>query len=262
VGDWSATTVIDSAVALGTLALAIATFALVRRTRQEAEATREAVEATRTSSLENVRARIDARAPLIIVLPDPPDWPPSFPPSSGVEGGHDQMASDQRFPSSQGQERQLLIATNGNLRNDGKSTAFVSFSHGGRLSEELPWVVEVSEQPGSPLYAIAPGALASFQLLGGRPLREWMGAYCARAADSGEHPEESQLRFEVTVTDQLDAGIIDRIQIIVRGYPIEPVPQDREHWQLASDPRNRPFASTAITERLYYASKQKNQILT
>jgi hypothetical protein len=39
VGDSTVTTVINAAVALGTLALAVATFVLVRRTRQEAEAT-------------------------------------------------------------------------------------------------------------------------------------------------------------------------------------------------------------------------------
>ena len=66
---WDVTTIIDAAVALGTGALAIATFVLVRRTRQEAEATREAVEATKASGRENVRARIDARAPRVVILP-------------------------------------------------------------------------------------------------------------------------------------------------------------------------------------------------
>ena len=256
------TTVIDAAVALGTLALAIATFVLVQRTRQEADATQEAVEATRASGLENVRARIDARAPRVIVLLSPPVWPPSFPPSSGVEGTHDQMAPDQQFASSQGVERRLLIATKGRVRNDGASTAFVRFSHGTLVWEDDHRVVKIPAAPGvPPQYAIAPGEQATFQLLDGRPLREWMEAYQAHAANPSAHPEESKLWFQVTMIDQLDAGIVDRIQVEVQGYPIEPVPQDRERWQLASEPRNRPLAFVAPAERTYYASKRENQPL-
>jgi hypothetical protein len=121
--------VVDSLVALGTLALAAATFALVKQTRQEAEATKEAVqaskdaiEATRIAGLENVRARIDARAPRIVVSLSEPRWPPSFPDSSGVEGRHVQIEPDQQFASSQDVGRKLLLMTRGRVRNDGAST--------------------------------------------------------------------------------------------------------------------------------------------
>lgn len=259
--------VVDGFVALGTLALAAATFSLVRQTKQEAEATKEAVqaskdavEATRVAGLENVRARIDARAPRIVVSLSEPRWPPSFKDSSGVEGRHVQIEPDQQFPSSQDVGRPLLLLTRGRVRNDGTSTAIVTFDHGTEVEEDPGWIgIRPAPRGFPPQYLIAPGGDVRFYFLDGRPVHEWMETYNTFKEKGGPNPEKSTLWLRIGVTDQLDAGIIDRMMVEVQGYPIEPVPQNREHWQLASE--NRPVASVTPAERIYYASKMNNRLL-
>jgi hypothetical protein len=41
----------------------------------------------------------------------------------------------------------------------------------------------------------------------------------------------------------------------------ERAPQDQEHWQFASELRNRPLASVTPVERTYYASKRESRLL-
>lgn len=277
-----------AAAALAGGAVAVATYRLASSTNRLAELTAKTlataerqVEETALTRADAVRARVDERAPRVIVILAPTEWPPYAPPRGVGDTAH-QMEVTREFVTPRQDDTLIMFRTCGLMRNEGPTTATVTLngrasfvpgvgpfrgcaSVGVPVSMGPPGQVfeEVFKEPvslGGGRYALAPGEEAIFRFDDWRPLRDWRKAW----QHQQDAPPESKLLLEIIVADQFDDGIVDNISVEVQGYPVEPFGDDLGRWKIRYmvpvEGTSSAVGSTVHpAKRRYWKSKRANE---
>ena len=215
-GDW-----IQLAVAVGTLLLAGVTIRLASITRRVL--------------VESNHARIDARAPRVVLLNPHCSWPPLQP---SIGAGDPQPL----LPGTElGEAQVLLIRSQCRLRNEGLSTAFlklrgsghaVSLSYGIDLGDEgPPLVVDRVPNEDHDLLPLEPGSEALVLFGAGRPVAEWGMAW-----RGGRGPDTQPLTLTIVAADQFAEGVTDTIVLEVHAFPVDDTSKTKGTWAVRAIP--------------------------
>jgi hypothetical protein len=202
--------------ALASVAVAVATYQLARSTNRLGDLTAKTLSTAENQVQEAVRARADQRAPRIIAILAPTEWPPYAPPGQAAGEQAHSMPVGRRFTVPREDNTPIMLRTDGLLRNEGASTAVVQL-HGRAVFYAGQSPFARSSHPGFELpphlgggrYALAPGETALFRFDDWRPLGEWRKAWQRKE----EAPPESKLFLNISASDQFDDGIVDELGV-------------------------------------------------
>ncbi|MFE2174418.1 hypothetical protein [Kitasatospora sp. NPDC059462] len=251
---------------LGTALASIATLLLVgfggwqlkalahqlRLGQQSTEAAVRAADAAQATVAESVRARIDALAPRLTVLPEQAPWPPFIDRGrSGMPLGSDRrMLDSMSLHSSEEARGEFVFPENEHMlmwfrlravvTNEGKSTTRVHLKGEGRFIEGQSPLIPGVTIPCPPVvgipgetylhreHVLRPGESALFEWAAGLPIGDWAAGHAAH----GDTQPGSSTMF-LTSMDASEFGVIDSVKIVLAGRPVEPVPQRNSHWRLS-----------------------------
>jgi hypothetical protein len=241
-GGWSHGDWIQLAVAAGTLVLGGATFWLGWFTKR--------------SVIEAVRSRIDARAPRVVVLPSPPEWPPRL--KSNIAGGEPQQVQPgMELSEWAGSPNVVVLRTKIKIRNDGSSTAVFVVrpgDHGATVMRlhrnTTAGMIAEDIRPGE-RHDLAPSLATSLVFDAWRQLQEWGAAWEA------QDERACVLTLTIEVTDQFADGVIDTTVVEVFGLPVDDTSLTKGSWavravRVAGSPQTAPVKSRVLpTVRMY-----------
>lgn len=241
------------------------------------EAARQSVEASRAAVVESARVRIDERAPQVVALMEPPQWPPLVDNSrSAMPQANELRLWDPRsvaqsveaptkspFVFDRDKYWFMWFRVNGVLVNEGASTARVRLDGEAHFVEGrstlLPGehVIPTPPSVGTPdrnEYLLRPGEAALFEWAFGHTLEEWADAY--EHADPPNPYSYGQL--VVTVFDYFEHGVVDYIFIETGGRPLTPVPRTQGQWTVPPDKAEVDLGMTVYPTRRTYRMEPRN----
>ena len=160
-----------------------------------------------------------------------------------------------RFGFPKDSEMYLWFDNRITLINEGLTTAQVEISDGDLELSEIVSLTEMLVQndlqrigsyPGSDRFALPPGQTMYVDWRTGRTLQDWRLAH-----EEADPPNPlGTCMTAINVMDEDHDGILDCINILIAGRPIEPVPGQIGQWQLATD-TGRSIAAVVSRSRRY-----------
>jgi hypothetical protein len=281
-GDWA-----NVGVAVGTVALAATTAWMASKTRSMADATGDAVEVSReelrlaanalavtqNQTREAIRARVDARAPRVVVALQPRGWPPfSEPPwqSSAMPNGTTrparQLVPGDRFVYPQDAGRRIWFSNELIVRNDGATTAFINpqkSEHEDRVMFRSGGVLMGGARADSILarYTLAPGAEGIIEAVTSRTVEQMVNAW---GNWTGVWAPGATMHVRLTVLDQFEDGTTDGIDVELISYALRPVEGNAGGWEVRAiedsmtDSAPTIGGGISVTKRLYRGELDDN----
>jgi hypothetical protein len=209
---------------------------------------------------ETQRARIDARAPRVVVIEAPePVWPGARR-QDHVTGSRWDLTSGMTFDLPGAANQQLLLTAYVLLRNEGTSSAFIDLPVGGipvsgngvRPGDAG---VETFNWSGQARLScrIGPGEDRWILLEHGHTVQRWAelwhmydGKIVGTQAAAGSTAPTPGVRFVFEISDQFTESVRDQLTVDVLGLPIRPIEGSTGRWE-ARTFVNGPLAPTTAT---------------
>ncbi|MDI6521407.1 hypothetical protein QMA61_35070 [Streptomyces coelicoflavus] len=253
---------LQDAANLGTTLAAVATVVLVwfglkqlsalkkqvEAGQQSSDAAVSAAEAAHLAVREAARARVDEQVARVIVLCERPQWPPlvnSLIPADGQARLFDPMVQHASAPVGREDfifpehaDHLMWFVVHGIVTNEGRSTARIRLTGEGEFiagespllpGEIIPVPPTASEWRSDRSYlnrehVLRPGQTALFRWAASNTVVDW-------TADPAEPAPRASVHLEVF--DSAVHGVIDRVRLEVRAWPLQAVPRRSEHWALS-----------------------------
>jgi hypothetical protein len=266
VTDWSG----FAAVATGVSAVATAVSAGIIAW-QATETKRAAVAAERALNLggrslrvsqelaaEAVKARLDARGPRLIVFTTPTENEVARGRSSTGTGAGDPWPMEREFRRSEDDYQKIALGTQIDIVNEGDVSVEVWID--GATQVLRPEGPSVRNESGRFIVPLGQGGRCEFRVDALRPLTDWIELWDERGKGGAPSPAA---RATVICSDSFDEGVIDRWQIEVVAYPVEPKPNDLAAWLLRKRGGSPPLVTSFVypQKRTYYLSKRSTHVL-
>ncbi|MEO6702587.1 MAG: hypothetical protein ABIP57_13955 [Jatrophihabitantaceae bacterium] len=209
---------------------------------------------------ESQRARIDARAPRVVIVEAPePTWPAARR-QSHVTGSRWALSSADTFDLPGAANKQLFLTAYVLLHNEGASSAFVHLPVGGipvwdKQVRPDDAGIETFDWSGQVRLScrIGPGESQWVLIENGHTVQRWAelwrmfnGAIVGVEPAPGSAAAVPGVRFVFEVTDQFTDSFHDELTVDVLGLPITPIEGSTDRWQ-ARTFVNGPLASTTAT---------------
>ena len=244
------------------------------------EAAQQSVEASRAAVVESARVRIDERAPRVVALMEPPQWPPLVDNSRSAMPLADELRLWDPRSVAQSTEASakgpfvfdrdkhwfMWFRVNGVLVNEGASTARVRLDGEARFIEGstslLPAEHAIPTPPsvGTPdrkEYLLRPGEAALFEWAFGHTLEEWADAY-----ENADPPNPNSYgHLVVAVFDYFEHGVVDYIYIATGGRPLVPIPRTQGQWMVPHERTEVDLGMTVYPTRRTYRTEPRNDAL-
>jgi hypothetical protein len=233
------------------------------------------IKVSQASALEAEKARLEQRAPRLVVSIGRPEWPPSRQPLfAGGELGQHEEGRAFRMPAAA--QEPVGLRAEGRIRNEGQRSVRVRLdnvhvkrmhaiqvgepSPTGNVSQKLETRWEPPTAAGYEQWLPADAEI-TFRVDETRPASQWVENDVARREEG--KPGPNAIIAQIVADDGMDNGVIDRWTIELGGFPLEPVPGEGMSWRIGSYlPDQRPVhAVVRPQERLFYRSKSANQPL-
>jgi hypothetical protein len=212
----------------------------------------KAAAAAAGATKEAARSRADQWAPLVIVLPGQPEWPPRISRSKhSMPGANDTRLLDtpsqevpEPFHFPQDEDTFLWFTMRGVVQNHGLTPARVRLTGEARfMTATSPLantllVLEAPEQigwEGVPEHVLHPGQEAVFVWAYGHTLKEWR--------------DDATMSITIMSTASTSEGVVDYLFLAGGGRPLEPVAGQAETFQLS---RPSEAAITAYPTKRWY----------
>lgn len=224
--------------------------------RHGVEIGRQSLEVSQALAIDSTKARLDARAPRILVrsastqgevvmgksgsgLPQP--WP-----------------LERTFRRTEDDHVTLLVGAQIDVKNEGDRSQRICVD--GNVQLLRPEGANRTPNSGQLTVFLAPGESCEFRLVEVGTVEHW-------AAIWDEHQKGDTVLGkcigQVTCSDPYDEGVIDRWTVELYGYPIERIPNDLAGWKIRNGQTNPPVVDMVMRqqERAYYLSKNEDREL-
>ncbi|WP_158852820.1 hypothetical protein [Saccharothrix deserti] len=233
-------------------------------TRRTAQAGRGGVEIGQRSlevsqalAIDSTKARLDARAPRLLVTAAPTHGEVVMGPSGS--GQPRPWPVDRTFRRTEDDYQYLLTGAQVDIKNEGDRSQRVGID-ANEVTLLRPENGNITPNGGRITVLLAPGESCEFRLADQRTLQQWSEVWEARR---GGEAAAGKTGGEVICSDPYDEGIVDRWKIELYSYPVEPILNDLAGWRIRNGQTDPPIVTTYISQqtREYYLSKQGNRKL-
>jgi hypothetical protein len=226
------------------VALAAVAVAALLVNAWQARLTSRAVSVTVEDVRESRRARVDVRAPRVVVY-DKLD--PRFPAAlaqSTVTGSRFEIQPGTRFDLPGQADQGVALTAYVRLCNEGAASAFLALpigvvavpGPGDRPNDEdlatFRWATKQKLT-----HWLAPGASQWFLLEDGHTIAEWAARWRTNSGelrDGGTAADLPGVRFEFAIRDQFVGSFVDTLTVDVLALPLQPVQGSDSAWQARS----------------------------
>jgi hypothetical protein len=226
----------------GALSASITANAAIELSRSTLELARVEEKNTRQMISETIKTRLDANAPTLVVNVEPSIRPPALEPS--VTGGEpSEIEVNREFTLPNDANDNIILRQYFSLQNDGTRTAIADLPQWRQIKKGGP------DRFRQGRFEIAPHVKVEGYFYIGKSFEAWI--------DIAARSNATISTFEVSVSDEGDAGIIDVYQIVVTGTPFRATDGK---WSIAAGSPELSIDSTTAAraeprKRSYFLSK-------
>ncbi len=220
--------------------------------RADVEVARDSLAISRRMAIDSTKARLDNRAPKLLVLATDTD--------SDVRGKSD-VGQDQKWPTDAELRRtrddnvRLSVGAVFRIVNEGDRSVLV------RVQGDVDYFRAIGPRfnrvDGELHTWLNPEQSCVFRLRSSRPLQEWAEIWQARQQGLSD---PACTNGTIICSDPYDEGVVDRWDIQFHGYPVESRLGDVAAWVVRTGETDPPVVRATVypQEREYFVSKRRN----